>query len=260
MHRSQADSVPIQLWNSANGLTSVYFCYRCSVYTVCTVTTSICASATSAPAAAADASPPVITVRAPAINSRQDTGFVATTVLVGMLHILTAVCLMLLLLLYPCLLLSFVAPQPGAARPWCACMQMHEQCAMRSLHLPCVITLAFMPQHKTHLCLFCCVANSCTVAFCLQLLASTGSCFVCSLNPLAKDLLCIDQISQSNYGLDSILLCVVPGAVYTDSGATAYDTIDGNLTSGLSSYGIGSVFTSSPTGTSYFNVTYTVQV
>lgn len=78
--------------------------------------------------------------------------------------------------------------------------------------------------------------------------------------PLARDLLCIDQISQVNYGFDSILLCVVPGAVYTDLGATAYDTIDGNLTSSLSSYGIGSVFTSSPTGTSYFAVTYTVQV
>lgn len=56
------------------------------------------------------------------------------------------------------------------------------------------------------------------------------------------------------------LWCVVPGAVYTDPGATAYDTVDGDLTSSLSSYGIGSVFTSSPTGTSHFNVTYTVQV
>lgn len=75
-----------------------------------------------------------------------------------------------------------------------------------------------------------------------------------------RDLLCVDQISQVHYGFASISLCVVPGAVYTDPGATAYDTVDGNLTSSLSSYGIGSVFTSSPTGASYFTVTYTVQV
>lgn len=55
-------------------------------------------------------------------------------------------------------------------------------------------------------------------------------------------------------------MCVVPGAVYVDPGATAYDTIDGNLTNSLSSFGIGSVFTSLPTGTSYFTITYTVQV
>lgn len=56
------------------------------------------------------------------------------------------------------------------------------------------------------------------------------------------------------------LLWVLPGTVYIDPGATAYDNVDGNLTSSLSSFGIGSVFTSLPTGTSYFNITYTVQV
>lgn len=65
----------------------MHFCYRCSVYAVCTVTTSICASATSTPAATADTSAPVIRVRAPAFNSRQDTGYVATTVYVGNSHI-----------------------------------------------------------------------------------------------------------------------------------------------------------------------------
>ena len=56
------------------------------------------------------------------------------------------------------------------------------------------------------------------------------------------------------------VLCVLPGAVYTDPGATAYDNVDGNLTSSLSSFGIGAVFTSLPTGSSYFTITYTVQV
>ena len=56
------------------------------------------------------------------------------------------------------------------------------------------------------------------------------------------------------------VLCAIPGSVYTDPGATAYDNVDGNLTSSLSSFGIGSVFTSQPTGTKYFNITYTVQV
>lgn len=49
------------------------------------------------------------------------------------------------------------------------------------------------------------------------------------------------------------------GAVYTDPGATAIDTVDGNLTSALSTFGIGAVTTTKPTGSTYFTVTYTVQ-
>ena len=57
---------------------------RCSVYTVCLAKTSLCASATATPAVAADTTPPVITVRAPASNSINATGYVDTTVYVGM--------------------------------------------------------------------------------------------------------------------------------------------------------------------------------
>ena len=60
---------------------------RCSVYTVCLAATSICASATATPVVAADTTPPVITVRAPAANSVNATGYVATTVYVGESHI-----------------------------------------------------------------------------------------------------------------------------------------------------------------------------
>ena len=57
-----------------------------------------------------------------------------------------------------------------------------------------------------------------------------------------------------------LFLSVSSGAVYTDPGATAYDNIDGNLTRSLSSFGIGSVSTSTPTGAMYFTITYSVQV
>lgn len=50
------------------------------------------------------------------------------------------------------------------------------------------------------------------------------------------------------------------GATYTDPGATAVDNTDGNLTSSLATYGIGAVSTTKPTGTTYFTITYTVQV
>ena len=53
---------------------------------------------------------------------------------------------------------------------------------------------------------------------------------------------------------------VAAGAVYTDPGATALDNVDGNLTSSLSAFGTGAVSTAKPTGTTYFTVTYTVQV
>ena len=55
-------------------------------------------------------------------------------------------------------------------------------------------------------------------------------------------------------------LHVCAGATYTDPGATAVDNTDGNLTSSLATYGIGAVSTTKPTGTTYFTVTYTVQV
>ena len=57
---------------------------RCSTYTACLAATSICASATAAPTATPDAAAPVITVRAPASNSVTATGYVITTVYVGM--------------------------------------------------------------------------------------------------------------------------------------------------------------------------------
>ena len=65
---------------------------RCSVYTVCLAATSICASATATPVVAADTTPPVITVRAPAANSVNATGYVATTVYVGESHIPILTC------------------------------------------------------------------------------------------------------------------------------------------------------------------------
>ena len=65
------------------GCSNVCVYCRCSVYTVCLAATSICASATATPAVAADTTPPVITVRAPAANSVNATGYVATTVYVG---------------------------------------------------------------------------------------------------------------------------------------------------------------------------------
>lgn len=55
-------------------------------------------------------------------------------------------------------------------------------------------------------------------------------------------------------------LFVPIGTKYTDPGATAFDNVDGNLTSSLSTFGVGAVLTSKPTGTKYFTVTYTVQV
>ena len=55
-------------------------------------------------------------------------------------------------------------------------------------------------------------------------------------------------------------LLVSTGALYNDSGATAVDNVDGNITSSLSTYGVGAVSTSLPTGTAYFTITYTVQV
>ena len=53
---------------------------------------------------------------------------------------------------------------------------------------------------------------------------------------------------------------LVAGATYTDPGATAMDNVDGNITSSLSTYGIGAVSTAAPTGTSSpFTITYNVQ-
>ena len=65
------------------GCSSACMCLRCSVYTVCLAATSICASAPATSVVAADTTPPGITVRAPAANSVNATGYVATTVYVG---------------------------------------------------------------------------------------------------------------------------------------------------------------------------------
>lgn len=84
-------------------------------------------------------------------------------------HHTPSICLMLLLLFgLPCLLLSLAAPQPNAAGHQFAWMQMHEQCSMQSLHLPCVVAVLLMPQHRTYISLTRCVTPSCTAAFCLQ--------------------------------------------------------------------------------------------
>ena len=65
------------------GCSNACVCCRCSVYTACLAATSICASATATPVVAADTTAPVITVRAPAANSVNATGYVATTVYIG---------------------------------------------------------------------------------------------------------------------------------------------------------------------------------
>lgn len=65
-------------------LTCMLNCCRCSIYSACLATTSICTTATATPAVAADMTAPVITVRAPAFNSIRDDGLVTTTVYVGM--------------------------------------------------------------------------------------------------------------------------------------------------------------------------------
>ena len=63
-----------------------------------------------------------------------------------------------------------------------------------------------------------------------------------------------------SYSVSGRRWCVSTGATYSDPGATASDNVDGNLTSSLATYGIGAVSTSTPTGTTYFTITYTVQV
>ena len=53
---------------------------------------------------------------------------------------------------------------------------------------------------------------------------------------------------------------MMPGSTYTDPGATAIDAVDGNITSSLSTYGIGAVSTAAPTNaSSAYIITYTVQ-
>ena len=93
-------------------MNSMPFCCRCSVYTVCTAATSVCASAAPTPTATADTSPPVITVRAPARNSINATGYVATTVYVGTPNIFAFACSSMSLMLH---LLSAVMLLPYAA-------------------------------------------------------------------------------------------------------------------------------------------------
>lgn len=56
------------------------------------------------------------------------------------------------------------------------------------------------------------------------------------------------------------LLAYSANVVYTDPGARAFDNMDGNITSRLSTYGVGAVSTAKPTGSSYYTTTYTVQV
>lgn len=92
MHHIRYITAPSQALKQWRVMNSIHFYRRCSVYTVCTATTSLCASATPRPTATADTSPPVITVRAPASNSINATGYVATTVYVGTPNTSALVC------------------------------------------------------------------------------------------------------------------------------------------------------------------------
>jgi len=54
-------------------------------------------------------------------------------------------------------------------------------------------------------------------------------------------------------------ITIAAGAIYVDPGATAMDNVDGNITSQLSTFGVGAVDTSAPTTASApYLITYDV--
>ena len=133
-------------------MNSIHFCNRCSVYTVCTAATSICASATPTPAATPDTSAPVITVRAPARNSNNATGYVATTVYVGMPNTAISVCWNFSLVLHPlcAVMLLFYAAPPDRCCKISTSMQTLAVCSEQSWHLcPFTADAGHMANSKT---------------------------------------------------------------------------------------------------------------
>ena len=132
-------------------MNSVCFRCRCSVYTVCTAATSICASATATatPAATVDTSPPVITVRAPARNSINATGYVATTVYVGMPNTHALVRLVVYPMLHPLSAVMLLFHAASQSRCCKISVYMQTLCGMLSAVLASWLFTADLTAHSS---------------------------------------------------------------------------------------------------------------